>query len=122
MDPERLRALLVEIQQGRVDVEDAMGRLGRLPFADIGFASVDHHRALRMGVPEVVLGLEKTPEQIAGIVRELLRTQQNVLVTRVDAQKAERIRELGVELDYREQARALISIQKPPKPICAEPV
>ena len=122
MDPERLRALLVELQQGHVDVEEAMGRLGRLPFADIGFASIDHHRALRMGVPEVVLGLEKTPEQIAGIVRELLLSQQNVLVTRVDAQKAERVRELGVELDYREQARALISIQKPPKRVCAEPV
>ena len=122
MDPERLRALLVEIQQGRVDVEEGLRRLGRLPFEDLGFASVDHHRALRLGIPEVVLGLEKTPEQIAGIVSELLRTQQNVLVTRVDAQKAERIRELGVELEYREQARALISIQKPPKRICAEPV
>ena len=117
-----MRALLVEIQQGRVDVEEGLRRLGRLPFADLGFASVDHHRALRMGIPEVVLGLEKTPEQIAGIVSELLRTQQNVLVTRVDAQKAERIRALGVELDYREQARALISIQTPPKRVCAEPV
>src|SRR6187455_261821 len=122
MDPERLRALLVEIQQGQVDVEEALRRLGRLPFADIGYASVDHHRALRMGLPEVVLGLEKTPEQIAGIVSEILRTQQNVLVTRVDAQKAQKIRELGVDLDYREQARALISLQEPPKRVVTEPV
>lgn len=114
--------MLVDIQQGRTDVDEAIGRLGRLPFADIGFASVDHHRALRLGMPEVVLGLEKTPEQIVGIVRELQDAQQNVLVTRVDAGKAERVRALGVQLDYREQARALISLQKPPQRISVEPV
>jgi NCAIR mutase (PurE)-related protein len=69
-------------------VEDAVGELRQLPFADLGFATVDHRRALRQGAPEVILGEGKTAEQIVGIARELARTGQNVLVTRIDDAKA----------------------------------
>lgn len=65
-----------------------MTELRQLPFADLGFAVVDHHRAIRQGVPEVILGEGKTADQIVAIAQELTRTKQNVLVTRIDAAKA----------------------------------
>lgn len=88
MDPRHVRDLLVRLQQGEVDVEAALGELKHLPFRDLGFASVDHHRALRQGVPEVIFGEPKTAEQIIGIAREIASAGQNVLVTRIDAAKA----------------------------------
>jgi NCAIR mutase (PurE)-related protein len=76
-------------------VEDALTELRQLPFADLGFAMVDHHRALRQGVPEVILGEGKTGAQIVLIAKELARTGQNVLVTRIDETKAaELVRDL----------------------------
>jgi pyridinium-3,5-biscarboxylic acid mononucleotide synthase len=71
-----------------MQVDDAVAELRQLPFADLGFAVVDHHRTLRQGVPEVILGEGKTAEQIITIARELARTGQNVLVTRIDDAKA----------------------------------
>jgi pyridinium-3,5-biscarboxylic acid mononucleotide synthase len=103
----RLRALLVQVESGEVRVDEALTLLERLPFADIGHAVVDHHRALRMGIPEVVLGLGKTVPQIAGVVQELMRTGQNVLVTRVEPEKAREIQALGLDLTYHEVGRTL---------------
>lgn len=88
MDEARLKDLLARVQSGGTQVADALAELRQLPFADLGFAVVDHHRALRQGVPEVILGEGKTPDQIVGIARELARTGQNVLVTRIDEAKA----------------------------------
>ena len=88
MDVARLRALLDGIRAGQVNVEEALAELRDLPFADLEYASVDHHRALRQGVPEVILGQGKTSEQIAGVARELVRTGQNVLVTRTNPEQA----------------------------------
>lgn len=88
MDEARLKELLLRVKSGGTQVEDAFAELRRLPFVDLGFAVVDHHRALRQGVPEVILGEGKTAEQIVGIARELARTGQNVLVTRIDDAKA----------------------------------
>lgn len=87
MDEARLTELLLRVQGGG-SIADAVSELKQLPFADLGFAVVDHHRALRQGVPEVILGEGKTSEQIVAIARELARTKQNVLVTRVDAEQA----------------------------------
>jgi pyridinium-3,5-biscarboxylic acid mononucleotide synthase len=70
--PDDLRQLLDDVAQGHVTPTDAAGRLERLPFADLGYARVDHHRAVRQGLPEAVYGPGKTPEQCAGIVAELL--------------------------------------------------
>lgn len=86
MDQDHLRTLLEQVREGTVDVEAALGRLRHLPYEDLGFAKVDHHRALRHGMPEVVFGKGKTPEQISAIVRTLLATSKNVLVTRADPQ------------------------------------
>ncbi|MBX3227622.1 MAG: nickel pincer cofactor biosynthesis protein LarB [Labilithrix sp.] len=88
MDEARLTELLNRVKSGAADVAAAVAELRQLPFADLGYAMVDHHRALRQGVPEVILGDGKTAEQITGIARELARTGQNVLVTRIDDVKA----------------------------------
>ncbi|HVH47442.1 MAG TPA: nickel pincer cofactor biosynthesis protein LarB, partial [Labilithrix sp.] len=88
MDEARLTELLLRVQSGGTQVIDAVAELRQLPFADLGFAVVDHHRALRQGVPEVILGEGKTAEQIVAIARELARHGQNVLVTRIDDVKA----------------------------------
>src|ERR1700722_5704213 len=88
MDPRLVRELLERGAKGDVSVEDAMESLRALPFRDLGVATVDHHRALRQGVPEVIFGERKTVDQIAIISAEMVRAGHNVLVTRVDAEKA----------------------------------
>ncbi len=107
MDPSKLRLLLEQVGRGELSVDGAMHGLRELPFTDLGYAMVDHHRALRQGVPEVVLGEGKTPEQIAGIARELARRGANVLVTRVDAAKADAVLALHPDLTHHAIARVL---------------
>ena len=83
MDPAALSALLASVAAGDVEVDDAARRLARLPYADLGFARVDHHRPLRQGMPEAVYGPGKTPEQCAAIVGELLAGgDEPVILTR----------------------------------------
>jgi len=105
MDPPRLRALLEQLTRGDATVEQAMAELKDLPFAELGYATVDHHRSLRQGAPEVILGEHKTAAQIAGIATELSRTGQNVLVTRLDAAKAAAVQETLTLLAYHPLAR-----------------
>lgn len=83
-----MRQLLEDLRSGEVDVDTALESLARLPFVDTEAARVDTHRALRQGLPEVVFGLGKTPEQIVDIVRALRDGGQSVLVTRVEAEPA----------------------------------
>ncbi len=105
MDEARLRELLDGVSRGAVRIEDAVARLKDLPYADLGYAAVDHHRALRHGAPEVILGAGKTAEQIVGISREIQRAGQNVLVTRLDADKAREVKASLPEIRYVELAR-----------------
>ena len=91
MDQDHLRGLLEQVRAGAVDVDAAIERLRHLPFEDLGFAKIDHHRALRHGIPEVVFGKGKTPDQISAIVASLLDKAQNVLVTRAESSTAERL-------------------------------
>lgn len=88
MDPRLVRELLERVQSNDVSVDAAIESLRELPFRDIGVAAVDHHRALRQGVPEVIFGERKTAEQIAAIAEEIARGGSNVLITRVDDAKA----------------------------------
>jgi NCAIR mutase (PurE)-related protein len=88
MTPERLRALLTRVAAGELDADAALEELRHLPFQDLGFAKVDHHRGLRSGVPEVIFAPGKTPEQIAAVARALLDSGQSVLVTRLAADAA----------------------------------
>jgi NCAIR mutase (PurE)-related protein len=91
MEREALRALLEQVQRGDLDPDAALARLSQLPFVESASARVDTHRALRHGLPEVVLGTGKTPEQVVEIAGSLLRAAQPVLVTRVEAAAAEAI-------------------------------
>lgn len=86
MDEPELRRLLADVASGACHPDDAVRRLRRLPFADLGFARVDHHRVLRQGFPEAVYGPGKSPEQAAAIVLELLKGSTGpVVLTRADA-------------------------------------
>ncbi len=122
MDPDKLRELLEQVRSGETDVARAIERLKQLPYSDLGYARVDHHRALRLGMPEVVLGESKTPDQIAGIAGRLIEAGQNVLVTRLSAEKAEAVRQLVPALSYAEMARVLTYEHEPLVPRAGNPV
>ena len=93
MDADQLRSLLEQVRTGALDTEAAMGRLRHMPFEDVGFANIDHHRALRHGLPEVVFAKGKTPEQVVGIAERLLENSTNVLITRADRECAAAVQE-----------------------------
>ena len=84
MDEAALTTLLDGVRRGVISPDDAVAELRRLPFVDLGYAKVDHHRLLRQGLPEAVYGPGKTPEQCAGLVRELLIGGGPVLLTRAN--------------------------------------
>jgi NCAIR mutase (PurE)-related protein len=105
MDPKRLEQLLSRVRAGEVTVDEALSELRTLPFADLGYARVDHHRALRQGIPEVVLGEGKTVDQIVGVAEELIRAGQRVLVTRLSAEKGAEVRARLPLLEYLPVAR-----------------
>jgi len=107
--------LFEQVRRGKVGVPQAVARLRHLPFEDLGFAKVDHHRALRQGFPEVIMGQGKTPIEIAGIVRALRRRRANVLVTRIDGGKMARLKKLMTGLTYHAEARAVTWLGKPIK-------
>ncbi len=88
MNLDSLRALLVAVQSGDTSLDDALTRLRKLPFEDVGYARIDHHRPLRTGAPEVVFAEGKTAEQVAGIVEHMLAANSDVLVTRLSSEKA----------------------------------
>jgi len=100
MDQNLLRALLEEVRAGAVDIDAALDRLRHLPFEDLGFAKVDHHRALRHGMPEVIFGPGKTADQISAIAAALLAKAQNVLVTRIPGEVAERLQKELPSAEY----------------------
>jgi NCAIR mutase (PurE)-related protein len=119
MDPRELDRLLRAVREGRLSPEDAAERLKTLPFEDLGFATLDHHRALRRGFPEVVFGAGKSREQVATIVARIASRGQNVLVTRTSAEVFERVsagRPPG-QVRHHEAARAVTLVQAPPPPL-----
>jgi len=91
MNEQKLKDLLEEVAAGSCDTSDALDRLRHMPFEDLGFAKVDHHRALRHGMPEVVLGRGKTVDEVRGIAAKLLERSPNLLVTRASEEMAEAI-------------------------------
>src|SRR4051812_40892286 len=113
MDKERLRELLVAVQGGSLEVESALGKLATLPFADLGYARVDHHRALRHGIAEVVLAEGKAPEHVVGIVQRLLDAGDNVLVTRLTGRNAEALQHALPQLSYSVLGRTASFVQRP---------
>jgi NCAIR mutase (PurE)-related protein len=122
MDPKRVRELLEGVKQGATSVEAALAELKDLPFVDLGYAAVDHHRALRQGAPEVILGQAKTPAQIVGIARELARAGQNVLVTRLEADAAREVCAAIPDMKYASLGRTATLEQTPIPALGARPV
>lgn len=115
MDSEQIVELLTEVRRGKVSVSQAVARLRHLPFEDLGFAKVDHHRTLRQGFPEVIMGQGKQPKEIAAIVRALRRRRANVLVTRLSAEKMAMVEKLVSGLKYHAAAHAATCVGKPIK-------
>jgi pyridinium-3,5-biscarboxylic acid mononucleotide synthase len=113
MDPEAIGKLLQAVQKRTVSVSQAVARLRHLPFEDLGFAKVDHHRALRQGFPEVIMGQGKEPREIAAIVRAIRRRKTNVLVTRLSPEGMAGVKKLVSGLTYHSTARAATWIGKP---------
>jgi pyridinium-3,5-biscarboxylic acid mononucleotide synthase len=100
MDQDQLRSLLEQVRTGQTEVEAALERMRHLPFEDLGFAKVDHHRALRHGIPEVVFAKGKTSEQVLTIAACLLENAQNVLITRASGECAELVASRLPEAEY----------------------
>jgi len=112
MTPAQLRDILDRLASGGLDVDGALGAIKHLPFDDLGFARVDHHRQLRVGFPEVIFGQGKTAAQIAAIAARLAGAGQNVLVTRLDATIAAEVQQSLPELDYDPVSRtAILSVE-----------
>ena len=84
MTEKNIRQMLKDVQNGKCSVDEGVSRLKHLPFEDVGFARIDHHRALRQGFPEVIFGRGKTVIQIKAIAKRMLANKQNLLITRTD--------------------------------------
>jgi len=109
MDERQLKNLLNSVRKGRTEVSQAVSRLRTLPFEDLSFARVDHHRSLRQGIPEVILGEYKTPEETAGIARTMFRKSGKVLVTRAGEEHCALLEKLpGALVDYNPTARTIV--------------
>ncbi len=114
MDQRELLKMLESVKGGDVSPAKAIERLKHLPFEDLGFAKVDHHRALRQGFAEVIFGKGKTPAQVAEIVRAMLRrkdSRQNVLVTRADARIFAAVKKVQRSAKFHELS-AVITIER----------
>jgi len=115
VDKERLRLLLKKVAQGKLKPEQALEKLRELPFENIGFAKIDHHRELRQGVPEVIFCENKTPDQVVKIVRSMLSQGSNVLATRVSREIYQKIKKLDKRVSYNRDARTVVLNKKPQK-------
>ena len=118
MNPERLKKILTQVRKGEVSVEGAMKSLRHLPFEDIDFARIDHHRSLRQGFPEVIYGEGKTASQVLEIMSRIARQGENILVTRLDPVKARAVSKRFPRAVYHPLSRVLTLEKKPaaPKP------
>lgn len=107
MNSEKLRELLEQYKSDQCSLDDVMTRLKHMPYENIGFARVDHHRNLRQGFPEVIFGQGKTNEQVAAIVERLLNADANVLVTRTTPEAYQLVAQLAPDAVYHQIARAI---------------
>src|SRR5258708_36755916 len=107
MDPKTLRGRGEAVEKGQGSPDQALEQLRTLPYEDLGFAKVDHHRPLRRGFPEAVFGAGKTPEQIAAIVNRIAAQRQNVIVTRTTPDVHRRVRTSHPSAPFHETARCI---------------
>jgi NCAIR mutase (PurE)-related protein len=113
MDREALRRLLEAVSEGRHSVEDAVARLRTFPYEDLGFARIDHHRALRGGAPEAIFCQGKTPAQVVAIAQRLAAQHPNVLATRVSEEIAAAVAASGLPHRHYPEARLVVVRPEP---------
>ncbi len=113
MDAASLRKLLQEVRRGAVSPDEAVARMRHMPFEDLGFAKVDHHRRVRSGMPEVIYSQGKTPGQVAKIFKSMKEQGGNVLATRASFAHFQAVRKLVRKAEYRELAQAIVLQQDP---------
>jgi pyridinium-3,5-biscarboxylic acid mononucleotide synthase len=108
LDAESIRKLFEQVRKGKLSPDDAVQRLRHLPFEDLGFAKVDHHRRLRAGMPEVIFGQGKTPAQLAQIFGRLAEHGGNVLATRASRKQFAAVKKKLRKAEYQELAQAIV--------------
>ncbi len=113
MHKKDILSLLEDIHKGALTPQQGVKRLESLPFEDLGFARVDHHRTLRQGFPEVIFGLKKQPQHVAAIVRSLLPQKTNILITRCQPNVFAAVRRVTRKVQYHELAQAATIVQDP---------
>ena len=115
MNPDHLKELLTQVKNGKLSVDQAVKKMKHLPFEDIDFARIDHHRSLRKGFPEVIFGQGKTSRQIIEIMSRMKKNKENILVTRLEPQKAAAVCKKFPEAVFHPLSRVLTVIPKPLK-------
>jgi len=113
MNEHVLKDLLARVARGEVSVDTAVERLRRLPFEDLGFACVDHHRPIRKGLSEVIFGEGKEVGAIIAIMEQMLSQEENILVTRLSREKSTEIQSRFPESTFHEKAKMLTLIRQP---------
>ena len=108
MNESQIRALLEQVRSGELPVDEASTRLRSLPFEDLGFAQVDHHRALRCGFPEVIFCTGKTDDQVAAIAERIVAAGSDLLATRATPAMHEAVRTRCPSAEYHEAARTIV--------------
>ncbi len=112
MDERKLKVLFKSVKEGKMKISEAIEHLRTLPFEDIGFAHIDHHRYLRQGFPEVIFGENKTQDQILKIMQKMANHGENVLATRVSPKKASYIKKAFRKVKYHPTSRVLTLIER----------
>ncbi len=115
MNIRRLEDILKKVKSGKATVDEALTQLKSLPFEDLGFTRIDHHRSLRKGFPEVIWGEGKTSAQILSIMKQLKKKDQNILITRLEEKKAREIQRFFPKSQYYPLSRVLTYLTHPIK-------
>jgi NCAIR mutase (PurE)-related protein len=105
MDVRALKEFIEKVKNGRIGIDEAINRLRDLPYEDIGFANIDHHRALRKGFPEVIYAAGKKAEEIIEIIRKMVEKEENILVTKLNDDKGRIIKEQFPQGEYFSNAK-----------------
>jgi NCAIR mutase (PurE)-related protein len=113
MDTKRLNDLLCSVKTGATTTEEALKIIKKLPFEDLGYAKVDHHRSIRTGVPEVIYSAGKTVEQILGIAQRLSEHHDNIMASRATKEQYEAIKQVIPDCHYHEMARIIVVKPRP---------
>lgn len=114
MNSDAIKKLLQAVAAGETPVDKAVDKIRKLPFEDIDYAHIDHHRSLRKGFPEVIFGQGKTAEQICGILEHMTDRENIILVTRVNPGKAQKVLDQFSHAEYHDDARMVILQKEPP--------